>query len=71
MPLKIKLSTINDENVVLELLGLLTISKDQFYVDLWHFYWKMQALWIGLSNFGMWRQNAQSILSWKDSTQLG
>jgi hypothetical protein len=34
MPLKIKLSTINDENVVLELLGLLTISKDQFYVDL-------------------------------------
>jgi hypothetical protein len=53
------------------LLGLLTISKDQFYVDLWHFYWKMQALWIGLSNFGMWRQNAQSILSWKDSTQLG
>jgi hypothetical protein len=34
MPLKIKLSTINNENVVLELLSPLTIFKDQFYVDL-------------------------------------
>jgi len=58
MPLKIKLYTINDENVVLELLSPLTISKDQFYVNLLHVYWRMHALWIGLSNFEMWRQNA-------------